>query len=112
MISKALVAASTKPIILSILLSGENYGYQIIQSVKTISGGKLEWSDGMLYPVLHRLEKDGFISSQWKTSDEGRLRKYYLITDLGKKELEAEKRQWLSVHAALSKLWKPLPAFD
>ncbi|NIM90227.1 MAG: PadR family transcriptional regulator [Candidatus Aminicenantes bacterium] len=112
MISKALVAASTKPIILSILLSGENYGYQIIQSVKRISGGKLEWSDGMLYPVLHRLEKDGFISSKWKTSHEGRLRKYYLITDLGKEELETEKKQWLSVHAALSKLWKPLPTFD
>ena len=93
MISKALVAASTKPIILSILLSGENYGYQIIQSVKRISGGKLEWSDGMLYPVLHRLEKDGFISSKWKISDGGRLRKYYRITNLGKKELEAEKKQ-------------------
>ena len=59
MISKALVAASTKPMILSILLERENYGYQIIQKVKTVSGGRLEWSDGMLYPVLHRLEKDG-----------------------------------------------------
>lgn len=112
MISKALVAASTKPIILSILLSGENYGYQIIQKVKELSGGKLEWSDGMLYPVLHRLEKDGFIRSQWKISDGGRLRKYYKLTELGTKELEAEKKQWMSVHEALSKLWKPLPAFD
>ena len=112
MVSKALIAASTKPIILSILLSGENYGYQIIQRVKKISGGTLEWSDGMLYPVLHRLEKDEFISSQWKTSEEGRLRKYYRITDLGKKKLEAERKQWMSVHEALSKLWKPLPVFD
>jgi PadR family transcriptional regulator PadR len=112
MISKALVAASTKPIILSILLSGENYGYQIIQSVKRTTGGKLEWSDGMLYPVLHRLEKDGFISSQWKISDGGRLRKYYRLTDQGKEELKAEKKQWMSVHEALSKLWKPLPTFD
>ena len=78
MISKALVAASTKPMILSILMIGENYGYQIIQKVKELSGGKLDWSDGMLYPVLHRLEK--------------------------------ERKQWLSVHEALSKLWKPLPA--
>ena len=112
MISKALIAASTKPIILSILLSGENYGYQIVQRVKSISGGTLEWSDGMLYPVLHRLEKDEFISSQWIISDEGRYRKYYRLTDLGKEELETEKKQWMSVHAALSKLWKPLPAFD
>ncbi len=110
MISKALVAASTRPIILSILLSRENYGYQIIQRVKSISGGTLEWSDGMLYPVLHRLEKDGFIVSQWKKSEEGRYRRYYSLTDLGREELEAEKRQWLSVHSALAKLWKPITA--
>jgi DNA-binding PadR family transcriptional regulator len=110
MISKALVAASTKPMILSILVSGENYGYQIIQKVKELSGGKLEWSDGMLYPVLHRLEKDGFIRSKWKISDGGRLRKYYNLTDKGREELEMERRQWLSVHEALSKLWKPIPA--
>ena len=110
MVSKALIVASTKPIILSILISGENYGYQIIQRAKKISGGTLDWSDGMLYPVLHRLEKDGFIVSQWKKSEEGRYRKYYNLTDLGKEELEAEKRQWLSVHSALAKLWKPIAA--
>jgi len=98
--------------ILSILFSGENYGYQIIQKAKDISGGALEWSDGMLYPVLHRLEKDGLVISQWKISEEGRYRKYYSLTDLGKKELKAERRQWLSVHSALAKLWKPLPTLD
>lgn len=112
MISKALVAASTKPIILSILLNGKNYGYQIIQKVKELSGGSLEWSDGMLYPALHRLEKYEFIRSQWKISEGGRLRKYYTLTDLGREELETERKQWLKVHEALSKLWKPLPAFD
>jgi PadR family transcriptional regulator PadR len=112
MISKALVAASTKPIILSILLSGENYGYQIIQKAKEISGGALEWSDGMLYPVLHRLEKEGLVISQWKISEEGRYRKYYSLTGLGRKELATERRQWLNVHSALAKLWKPLTALD
>lgn len=112
MISKALVAASTKPMILSILLSSENYGYQIIQSVKRISGGSLEWSDGMLYPVLHRLEKDGYIQSQWKISYGKRMRKYYRITDLGKEELAAEQKQWMTVHQSLSKLWKISPAFE
>ena len=96
--------------ILSILLSGENYGYQIIQRVKNLSGGSLEWSDGMLYPVLHRLEKDGLIKSQWKLSEEGRHRKYYQITDTGKKELEVEVKQWKKVNDVLIKLWEPLPA--
>jgi DNA-binding PadR family transcriptional regulator len=112
MISKALIAASTKPIILSTLLGRESYGYQIIQKVKEISGGTLDWSDGMLYPVLHRLEKDGLLVSHWKRSEEGRFRKYYGLTDLGRKDLEAEMSQWTSVHATLTKLWRPLTASD
>jgi PadR family transcriptional regulator PadR len=112
MISKALVAASTKPIILSILMNGENYGYQIIKRVKQVSGGELQWSDGMLYPVLQRLEKEGYIFSQWKLSREGRHRKYYQITELGVKELESEQTQWLKVHHALTRLWEPLPSFS
>lgn len=112
MISKALIAASTKPIILAILLGGENYGYQIIQRAKEISGGELEWSDGMLYPVLHRLEKEELIRSQWKLSENGRMRKYYVITEWGRDELEKEKVQWMSVHKALSRLWTPAAALD
>jgi len=112
MVSKALVAASTKPMILSILRAGESYGYMIIQRAKEISGGELEWADGMLYPVLHRLEKDGFVSTKWKLSDEGRRRKYYKLTIAGKKELESEMKQWASINDVLIKLWGPLPAFE
>ena len=110
MISKALVAASTKPILLSILLSGESYGYEIIQKVKDLSGGGMDWADGMLYPVLHRLEKDGLIRSRWRVSEEVRMRKYYVLTALGRKELEFEKNQWQSVHEVLSRLWDLRPA--
>jgi len=112
MIEKALVAASTKPIILSILLGGEDYGYEIIQKVKDISGGSLEWSDKMLYPVLHRMEKEGMLVSQWKMSDGGRLRRYYRITEEGRETLDFERRQWQSVTKALTKLWEPLPSLD
>lgn len=111
MISKALVAASTKPMILAILRGGENYGYQIIQRVKELSGGKLEWADGMLYPVLHRMEKDGLVTTKWKLS-EGRMRKYYKITEAGKKELAEERKQWLSIHNVFLELWKPIPSFE
>ena len=112
MIEKALVAASSKPIILSILLGGEDYGYQIIQKVKVISGGSLEWSDKMLYPVLHRMEKEAFVVSRWKMPEGGRLRRYYSITEKGRRELDSERRQWQSVTKALAKLWKPLPSLD
>ncbi len=112
MIEKALVAASSKPIVLSILLGGEDYGYQIIQKVKDISGGSLEWSDKMLYPVLHRMEKEGLLVSRWKMSKGGRLRRYYKITEKGRRELDFERRQWQSVTKALARLWKPLSSLD
>jgi len=112
MVDKALIAASSKPIILSILLQGENYGYQIIRQVKELSEGELEWSDKMLYPVLHRMEKEEMLVSQWKISEEGRLRRYYKITAAGREELDKERGQWRSVTRALSKLWIPLPSLD
>lgn len=106
MISKALIAASTKPLLLSVLLDGETYGYRIIKQMKILSGGHLDWSFGMLYPVLHRLEKDGFIAARWIKSDKGRLRKYYRITDAGREELDREKAQWVTVQAVFAKLWQ------
>lgn len=112
MSSKTLIAAAARPIILSILNSGESYGYQIIKNVRQASGGTLEWSSALLYPVLHRMEKDGLIRSQWKLSEKGRMRRCYLITDLGRKELTIEKERWLSIHDILKKFWKSAEAFD
>jgi len=112
MVSKNLMAASTKPLILAILGRGEVYGYQIIQNVISLSGGNLDWSEGMLYPVLHRLEKEGFIRGQWKISENGRKRKYYSLTDSGKAELEKERREWISVHDLLADLWGASPAYE
>ncbi len=112
MSSKTLIAAAAKPIILSILQTGENYGYQIIKRVRQASGGTLEWSSSLLYPVLHRLEKDGLIQSQWKISEKGRMRRNYSITDLGREELIVEKARWLNVHDVLKEFWKTAEALD
>lgn len=106
MISKDLVAASAKPLILSILAEGENYGYAIIQRVRQLSGDKLQWSEGMLYPVLHRLEREGLISAQWQQGETGRERKYYRLAQDGRHALAKEKADWLTVHHALAILWK------
>ena len=106
MVSKNLMAASTKPLILAILASREMYGYQIIQEVIELSGGTLEWSEGMLYPVLHKLERERLVRSQWRMSETGRRRKYYRLTEQGLKELEKEKSQWKKVNELLSNLWE------
>ncbi|MEM6829537.1 MAG: PadR family transcriptional regulator [Bacteroidota bacterium] len=105
MISKNLTAASTKPIILGILKQGNSYGYLIIKKIKELSGGKMEYSDGMLYPVLHRMEKEGLIQSKWIMDGGTRPRKYYEITALGKEELVAERAQWNQVTELLENLW-------
>ena len=110
MLSKELVAASTVPLVLSVLSEGESYGYALIQSVRDLSGGDIEWTEGMLYPVLHWMEKEKLIESEWKEGDTGRKRKYYRIRKEGKKALATEKEQWMTVHATLTKLWKANPS--
>ena len=109
MLAKDMVAASAKPLLLSILADGESYGYEIIQKVRELSGGEIEWSDGMLYPVLHRLERDGLVEAEWKEAESGRNRKYYFLSSKGRKVHESERQQWLTVHNTLCKLWKIKP---
>ncbi|RYD84020.1 MAG: PadR family transcriptional regulator [Verrucomicrobiaceae bacterium] len=103
--SKELIAASTRPLLLSLLAEGDSYGYALIQRVKELSGGKLLWSEGMLYPVLHRMEKDGLIRSEWRDSEVGRRRKYYKLTSDGGHAAHEERAEWLLVHHTLAKLW-------
>jgi DNA-binding PadR family transcriptional regulator len=105
MLSRELAGASAKPIILSILASRESYGYAILQRIEDLSDGELSWDDSTLYPVLHRLENDGLLSSSWRTADNRRRRKYYRLTSKGREELDTEKRQWLRVDAVLAQLW-------
>ena len=110
-LSKDLVAASTTPLVLAILAEGDSYGYAIIKRVGELSGGHLQWTDGMLYPVLHRLERQGMVAAKWGTADTGRKRKYYRLTAKGQKHLEAERRRWQVVDQTLHRIWmKARPA--
>ena len=105
MLSKELVAASTVPLVLSVLTEGESYGYALIQRVRELSGGKIEWTEGMLYPVLHWMEKEKLIESEWRESEVGRKRKYYRLRKEGRKELEHERERWMIVHGTFKLLW-------
>src|SRR5512141_2814680 len=102
MLSKELVAASTVPLVLSILGEGESYGYALIQRVRELSEGRIEWTEGMLYPVLHWMEQEGLIESEWREAETGRKRKYYRLRKEGRTALKAEQLQWISVHQTLS----------
>src|SRR5580698_127027 len=109
MLSKELVAASTTTLVLSILSEGENYGYALIQRVTELSGGDVQWSEGMLYPVLHWMEKQDLIESEWREAESGHRRKYYRLRQKGRKALAAEKVEWMVVNNLFAKLWKTQP---
>jgi len=102
---KDLIAASATPLILAILSDGSNYGYAIIKKVQRLSGSRMNWTDGMLYPVLHRLENNDFVESYWAVADTGRRRKYYRITMAGSKELARLRSQWNLVDSILRTAW-------
>ena len=102
--SKELVAASAVPLILSILQQGDSYGYAIIQQVRKLSGGEMEWADGMLYPILHRLEKRRLVQAYWGAADNGRKRKYYRLDRSGLAELQIQRQQWNKLYAMLQHL--------
>lgn len=110
-INKDLMAASSTPIVLAILAEEDSYGYAILQRVRELSGGRMEWTDGMLYPVLHRLERLRHVSARWEVADSGRKRKYYRITSRGRAQLVEERRQWQAVDATLKGIWQALPVF-
>ena len=104
-IDKDLVAAAATPLVLAILAEDETYGYAVLKRVRELSDGELEWTDGMLYPLLHRLDRLGFVTTEWRTPPEGRRRKYYAITDDGRAALAEHKRQWVTVTRALGDVW-------
>jgi PadR family transcriptional regulator PadR len=104
-LTKDLVAASATPLVLGILADGESYGYAILKQINDVSGGQLDWTDGLLYPLLHRLERLGHVEAEWRTPEGGRRRKYYRITDQGHRELATQRRQWETVLTALRGVW-------
>lgn len=107
-IGKDLMAASSTPIVLAILAEADSYGYAILQRVRELSAGRIAWTDGMLYPVLHRLERLGYVEARWEAAETGRRRKYYSITSSGRLHLAEERQQWQTVDATLRLIWRAL----
>jgi PadR family transcriptional regulator PadR len=107
--SKELVAASATPMILSILSRGETYGYAIIREIRDLSDARIQWTDGMLYPVLRRLENQGLLESEWRVAESGKKRRYYRIKKSGRAALGEHRAQWRLTNRVLNKLWEGTP---
>ena len=105
-IGKDLVAASALPLVLAILAEDQSYGYAILKRINELSGGEMEWTDGMLYPLLHRLDRLGYVEAKWDAPPGGRRRRYYRITPAGREALSEQRRQWDVVSGALQNAWR------
>jgi PadR family transcriptional regulator, regulatory protein PadR len=105
-ISKELIGASAIPIILSILRTGDSYGYEIVQKVKGLTDHKIKWREASIYPVLKKMENSGMIKAYWIVNEGERPRKYYSILEEGEKQFEKNKHELELLFSVLGKLWK------
>jgi PadR family transcriptional regulator PadR len=103
---KDFIAASLIPLVLIILTESENYGYELIQQLKSRSEAKLNIAEGTLYPVLKKMEEKNWLASKWKNAESGKQRKYYSITQKGKKQLFEQLEQWSFFNNLIQKSWK------
>ena len=89
-----LVQGTLDLLVLNTLRQGPLHGYGIAQKILVTSRKVLEVQQGSLYPALHRLERKGLVTSEWKESDNGRMAKFYALTAAGKKQLGTELKEW------------------
>jgi DNA-binding PadR family transcriptional regulator len=101
---KDLMAASATPLVLSLLQRGDSYGYEIIRRVRELSDGELEWKEGMLYPLLHRLDERGLIEAYEHEADSGRPRRYYRLLPEGRRQLDDQRAGFAVINSLLSSL--------
>jgi PadR family transcriptional regulator PadR len=104
-LNKEFMASSLSPLILLIIRRQESYGYQIIQELKDRTGGELNIAEGTLYPLLKKMESKNWIEGAWKKAESGRERRYYVLTDKGEKELQAQYSQQNFINDLINKLW-------
>jgi transcriptional regulator len=99
-----LVQGTLGLLLLKIVALEPLHGWAISQRLKQISGDVLQVSDGSLYPALHKLEQEGWITAEWKTSELGRRAKFYRLTKLGQKKLEREAMDWERLSSAINQV--------
>jgi len=93
-INRELLKGSTYTLLLSLLEEEPMYGYRIAKTVNQCTDGLLNWKEGTIYPALHKLEKQKLIEGRWEVQPNGKERKYYYITEKGRKAAATAKEEW------------------
>lgn len=111
-VSKELAKGSTGLLVLSVIEREDLYGYQIAKEIEALSEEVFKLGEGTLYPVLHALEKEGYLTCYWEETEGGRRRKYYKITPSGMEELGRRRAEWSAFSGAVEKvIWRRDHAF-
>lgn len=105
---RELLKGSTDGLLLYLISQQPMYGYHIIKELEKRSGGYFRFREGTLYPALHRLEKQGLLSSRWLRSPGGQERRYYTLTPKGQRVLEAKMAEWQSFSQAVNLVLRPV----
>jgi PadR family transcriptional regulator PadR len=109
-VSQELIKGTVVPVVLALLKDRPRYGYEMVQLVNARTNGALDWSEGTLYPVLHKLEADGLVSAEWQAAGGGdaggkksgaRRRRYYTLSRAGRRELERRAAEWKAFTSAV-----------
>jgi DNA-binding PadR family transcriptional regulator len=103
-VSQELIKGTVVPVVLALLKDRARYGYEMVQLVNARTNGALDWSEGTLYPVLHKLESERLVSAEWRAAtdaDGGRRRRYYTLSRAGRRELEKRAAEWKAFTAAV-----------
>lgn len=103
-LDKGLIGGSTVLLVLSLLSKKDRYGYDIIKELEVRSDNTFSFKEGTLYPVLHKLENKGYVKSYLSKGDTGKERKYYKITENGKKQLNEEIKKWEAYSTSIAKV--------
>ncbi|MBN1915376.1 PadR family transcriptional regulator [Candidatus Dojkabacteria bacterium] len=103
--SKELLKGTTNTMILTSLNSGDKYGYQIIKQIKQLSDNSLKLGEGTIYPILHKLERGRMLESYWIEQENLPKRKYYHITEKGKRKIKEAREEWKKFSTLIDKLF-------
>ena len=101
---KELVGSTTCILVLSVLRESPTYGYRLAQIINERSDGLLKWREGTIYPMLHRLEKQGLIKGKWQVSDTSKPKRVYRLTSTGIQALEQQREEWDTFSAIIDKI--------
>lgn len=102
--NKELIKGSTATLVMQLLSRKKMYGYEIIKELELLSKGLFELREGTLYPILHALESDKFVTSEWVGEEGGRQRKYYYLTKAGRGHLGEKKKEWAQFRTAIDRI--------